>query len=342
MQRRYFLAAAAALGLAAATGCSSGDGAANEPADDPDGLVVYNAQHESMATVWADAFTKETGIKVALRHGKDFELGNQLIAEGAQSKADVFLTENSPAMSLVESAGLFADVDPETMAQVPQRYSTTTGKWVGIAARSTVFVYNTRLGQDDLPVSMLDLAKPEWAGRWAAAPGGADFQAVASALLLLQGEEVTREWLAAMKAGSKPYSGNNALLQGVNAGEVDGGISYHYYWYRDQAKTKENSGNAALHFFGNQDPGAFVSVSGGGVLAAAKHPSEAQKFLRFVTGPVGQQALADSQEFEYTVGSSIPANPALKPLSELDAPQVDPSQLNGPKIIELMTDAGLI
>jgi iron(III) transport system substrate-binding protein len=78
------------------------------------------------------------------------------------------------------------------------------------------------------------------------------------------------------------------------------------------------------------------------VMETAKHPDEAQRFLKFITGPTGQQALADSAEFEYTVGSKVPANPALQPLSELDPPKVDPSKLNGPKVIELMSNAGLI
>ncbi len=34
---------------------------------------------------------------------------------------------------------------------------------------------------------------------------------------------------------------------------------YHYYYFGDQAKTGENSNNVALHYFRNQDPGAFVS-----------------------------------------------------------------------------------
>jgi iron(III) transport system substrate-binding protein len=238
---------------------------------------------------------------------------------------------------------MFADIDSATLEQVPKKYSTSTGKWVGIAARSTVFVYNTeRLKAEELPESIMDLAKPEWQGRWGAAPGGADFQAIVSAILELEGEEKTAAWLQAMKVNYKNYSGNNTVLQGVNSGEIDGGIIYHYYWYRDQAKTKENSNNARLLFFTGKDPGGFLSVSGGGVLETAKHPDEAQQFLKFITGPTGQQALADSAEFEYTVGSKVPANPALQPLSELDPPRVDPSKLNGPKVIELMTNAGLI
>ncbi|TGT45145.1 iron ABC transporter substrate-binding protein, partial [Mesorhizobium sp. M8A.F.Ca.ET.167.01.1.1] len=35
------------------------------------GIIVYNAQHESLAKEWAAGFTKETGIKVTLRNGGD-------------------------------------------------------------------------------------------------------------------------------------------------------------------------------------------------------------------------------------------------------------------------------
>jgi len=89
---------------------------------DSDELLVYNAQHESLTKEWIDAFTKETGIKVTYRQGGDTELGNQLVAEGDSSPADVFLTEISPAMAAVEKAGLFADLNADTLAQVPAQY----------------------------------------------------------------------------------------------------------------------------------------------------------------------------------------------------------------------------
>ena len=72
------------------------------------GIIVYNAQHESLAKEWAAGFTADTGIKVTLRNGSDLEFANQIIAEGALSPADVLLTEKSPAMDLVNVAGLFA------------------------------------------------------------------------------------------------------------------------------------------------------------------------------------------------------------------------------------------
>ena len=151
--------------------------------------MVYNAQHENLTQAWAEEFTKETGIEIEMRNGSDNELANQLVAEGSGSPADVFLTENSPGMNIVEQAGLFAPVDAATVGAGPgavqpvdrqlgrasrpgQRYSCTTP---------------TLLAEADLPKSIMDLQDPAWQGKWAASPSGADFQAIVSAILRAQG-----------------------------------------------------------------------------------------------------------------------------------------------------------
>ncbi|WP_022887764.1 iron ABC transporter substrate-binding protein [Agromyces italicus] len=323
------------------SGCAAGG--SGDAAIDEDALVVYNAQHEELTQEWADAFTEETGIEVVLRNGDDSELGNQLVQEGAASKADVFLTENSPAMSLVEESGLFAPVGEETLELVPEQYRPTSGAWTGIAARSTVLVYNPELiSEAELPASLMDLRNPEWKGRWGAAPAKADFQAIVSAVLETQGEDGARAWLEGMAENAVEYRNNIVTMKAVNAGEVPVGIIYHYYWYRDQDAAAEDSGNTKLHYFGDQDPGAFVSVSGGGVLKNAKHPDEAQQFLAFLAGEEGQRILGEGYSFEYPVASGVPAKAELPPLDSLDAPVIDPSSLNGPKVIELMTEAGLL
>lgn len=312
-------------------------------ADDNDGIVVYNAQHENLVKSWVDGFTKETGIKVTLRNGDDSELGNQLVQEGSASPADVFLTENSPSMVLVDNANLFAPLDADTLKQVPAEYRPAHGRWIGIAARSTVFVYNpAKLSEQQLPKSLMDLAKPEWKGRWAASPSGADFQAIVSAMLALKGEKATLEWLKAMKANFVAYKGNSTVMKAVNAGQIDGGVIYHYYRFVDQSKTGENSKNTQLYYFKHQDPGAFVSLSGGGVLASSKHKAQAQAFIKYITGKEGQESLRTNNAFEYAVGVNAASNPKLVPLKDLDAPKVEPSTLNSKKVIELMTQAGLL
>ena len=311
--------------------------------DDGPKITVYNAQHEQLLEELAPKFTEETGIEVELRNGKDLELSNQLVQEGDASPADVFLTENSPAMSQVEKAGLFEELPADLVAPIPAQYRPTSGLWTGFVARSTVLVYNTDTVQEsELPDSILDLADPEWAGRLSFSPTGADFQAIVAAVLETEGEEATRAWLEGIKANGTVYDGNNVVLEAVDSGESEVGIIYHYYWYRDLEEGGDVSDDSALHFFGDQDPGAFVSVSGAGVLASSDDKSDAEKFVQFLVDETGQQALADSYALEYPLNPAVQLDPPVKPFSELDPPQVNVSDLDAEAVVGLMTEVGFL
>jgi iron(III) transport system substrate-binding protein len=330
-------AVVAILGLATLAGCSGAQGS------DADTLTVYSAQHESLVRTMLEDFTEETGIELEFRDANDSELANQIVQEGDASPADVFLTENSPAMDVVDEAGLLAPLDQETLDQVGEQYRPATGTWTGFAARSTVLAFNpSDIDDAELPASILDLAEPEWEGRVGIAAGGADFQAIVSAVLELEGEEATRAWLTGLEDNAQVYQSNTAVMAAVDEGEVEVGVMYHYYWYRDQAENGLVGDDAQLHYFGHQDPGAFVSVSGAGVLASSDQQDAAQRLVAFLTGPEAQRRLAESSALEYAVGLGIESAEVLPPLEELDAPPVEPGSLNAPKVTELMQDVGLL
>lgn len=333
-----------AIGAATVTrAASSGAVSPTAPLNTNVTLTFYNAQHEDLVKAMTEAFTKETGVKIAIRSGKDFDLANQIVQEGAGSPADAFITENSPAMQVVANKGLFAPVDKATLAQVPARYSPSTGDWMGVAARSTVLVYNPQqLQASALPKSITELSGPNWQGKVGIAAAGADFQAIVSAVLALTGADATSAWLKGLKTNAKIYSGNGAVMRAVNAGEIAAGIIYHYYWFKDRADSGANSKNTELYFFPNKDAGAFLSISGIGALKASKNPVEAQALLRFMTGKGGQQTLANSTALEYSLNPEVPTNPQLKPFSELNPPEVDIAKLNGAQVVELMQQAGLL
>jgi iron(III) transport system substrate-binding protein len=338
LSRRTLLAGLAASPFVLAA-CDRGE----EYVPDPEALQIYSSQHKDVTEAWATAFTDATGVRTQVRSGQDSSMGHQIVQEGDASPADVFLTENSPAMTVVERAGLLAPVAEATLAQVRKGMAPSSGLWTAIAARSTVLCYNSSaIGEADLPASMMDLADPAWDGRWGCAPGGADFQAIVAGMLADRGEAETAAWLDGLQRGAEVYQNNIATMKAVNAGQVPVGIMYHYYWYRDQAGSKEGSGSTQLHYFGNQDPGAFVSLSAGGVLAGSDRVEQAQQFLEYVTSPEGQEVLVSSGSMEYAVGRGVDSDPALPALDDLDAPPVDPFTLNSDAVTDLMTDAGIL
>jgi iron(III) transport system substrate-binding protein len=339
MRRPAVLVLAVALSLAAAILAACGSASAGKNGT----ITLYNAQHEDLIKLMVAGFEKETGIKVNIRSGQDFQLANQIVQEGGSSPADVFVTENSPAMSLVDSKGGFAKIDDATLAQVPPQFVPSSHAWTGFAARSTVFVYNKeKVSSDRLPQSIMELQQPVWQGKYGVAAAGADFQAIVSAILSSKGEPETVKWLSGLKANTKIYPNNRAVLKAVNSGEIEAGVIYHYYWFKDQAESGSDSRNTSLHFFGGKDPGGFLSISGAGVLATSKQQDKAQQLVKYLTGKAGQQILADSNALEYPIASGVAPNKRLRPLTELDPPVIDPATLNGPKVIDLMRNAGLL
>jgi iron(III) transport system substrate-binding protein len=329
------LTSAGVVGALAACGSSE--------ASDAETLTVYSAQHESLVRTMVEGFTEETGIELEFRDANDSELANQIVQEGDASPADVFLTENSPSIDVVDDAGLLAPLDDATLQQVGEQYRPASGTWVGFAARSTVLIYNpSEIAEAELPASMLDLAAPEWEGRVAIAAGGADFQAIVSAVLALEGEDATRAWLTGLQRNAEVYASNTAIMKAVDEGEVPVGITYHYYWFRDQAQDGLIGDDAELHYVGNQDPGAFLSISGAGVLKSSDQPEEAQRLVEYLTAGAAQERLADSSALEYAVGNGVASADVLPPLDGLGAPAVDPGSLDAPLVTELMQDVGLL
>ena len=211
-------------------------------------------------------------------------------------------------------------------------------------ARSTVLVYNTSMVDEaDLPDSIMDLADPEYAGMISFSPTGADFQAIVAAVLDLEGEEATQAWLDGLKANGTVYDGNNVVLESVNAGESAIGIIYHYYWYRDQAEAGENSDNTELYFFGNQDPGAFLSHLGRGRARRGRQPGGGPAVRRVPHqrgGPAGPRR---------QLRAGVPAQPGRQPGARRSSrsrssqpPTVAISDLDGDKVVEMMTEAGFL
>ena len=322
---------------------SAGLAGCGDSGDDADTLTVYSAQHETLVRTMLEDFTAETGIQLEFREGNDAELANQILQEGDASPADVFLTENSPAIDVLDREGLLAPLEQATLDQVGPQFRPSAGTWTGFAARSTVLVYNpAQLPESELPASIMDLADPAWEGRIGIAAGGADFQAIVSAVLALRGEDETRAWLEGLERNADVYQSNTAVMVAADEGEIDAGIMYHYYWYRDQAENGLQGDDAKLHFFGNGDPGAFLSVSGAGVLASSDQQDQAQQLVQYLTSPEAQQRLAESSALEYAVGTGVASAEALPPLDTLGAPDVDPGGLDQERVTELMQEVGLL
>jgi iron(III) transport system substrate-binding protein len=336
--RRILIAVGLSSILAAAiAGCGSSSGSSNS-------LTLYSAQHEEMTNALAKAFAQKTGATVNVRFGEDEGLASQIVQEGSASPADVILTENTPPLELLTEKGMLSKVAPATLAEVPTRYSSRSGHWVGVAARETVMIYNPKLiAADELPASILDLAKPEWQDKLAIAPSEPDFVPIVSAVEKLDGRPAAKSWLEGFGANAKHYNDNEGIVAAVDSGQVAAGIVNHYYWYEAVAEEGKANVPSRLHYFGHEDPGALVNISGAGALESSHNPELAQEFLAFLVSKEGQNAMTHSGDWEYPLNGAVAPPPGLVPFAKLEAPKVGPAALgDGSKPVELMQEVGLL
>ena len=146
------LVALAAAGLAACGGSGGGGGAT---------ITLYNGQHIQTTDALVQAFEAQTGIDVLVHTDDESVLADQIVTEGGRSPADVFFTENTPALAYLQDKHLLAHLATSVRTTTQARYNSAQGDWVGISARVSVIVYNPALVKaSDVPTSVLQLASP--------------------------------------------------------------------------------------------------------------------------------------------------------------------------------------
>lgn len=350
MKRRFVVAAVMLVALGAACSSSSKSstpttaGRSGSGAGLDGNITLYSGQHEQTVASLVSAFEKESGIKVTVRSDDEGTLANQLLQEGSDTPADVFFAENPPALTVLDDKQMLAKTDATTLAKVDPAYSPTSGDWVGVSARSVALSYNTGEVQESaLPTSIRDFAKPEWKGKVGFAPTETDFQPVVTAMVKTDGVDATEQWLKGLKSNAKIYEDNEALVAAVDKGEVETGILDHYYWYRLRDEVGANKVHSALHYFEAGDPGSLVDVSGAGQLAASKHPKSAQALLAFLVSAAGQKVIADSESYEYPLGSGVQTTKVDRAFSTFGTPTITIADLgDGKQAITLMREAGLL
>ena len=319
--------------LIALTGC-----AAEPVGSDQDSILVYAGRDEELVQPLIEMFEEETGIQVEVRYASSAELAAQLLEEGANSPADVFFAQDAGALGAVSKAGLLTKLPQEIYDLVPTAYSAADGMWVGVSGRVRVMSYNPN-AVTQLPKSVFDLADPIWRGRVAIAPSNASFQAFVTAMRVVEGDEKTLQWLTAMKQNAVIFEKNGAILEAVEAGQVDVGLINHYYWYALAKEQGVENMKSKIAQFESNDVGNLINAAGVGIV---NDSNAARKFVEYLLSKTGQTYFAESTR-EYPLIAGVMPVDDLTPLTDIPSPKVDLSDLDSlERTLELIRQAGLI
>lgn len=288
-------------------------------------LVIYSGRSEEFIAPFLAEFTSNTGIKLDVRYGDSAALAAQILEEGENSPADLFISQDAGALGAVSAAGLLAKLDTKIIERVAPNYSSPAKDWVGLTGRARVFAYSPER-VSELPKSVDDLTLPQWRGRLAIAPTNSSFQAFVTAMVQLRGEAATESWLRAIVANSpKYYEKNSLIVAAIDAGEVDAGLTNHYYIW-EVAEELGRPIKVANSFFAPGDVGNLINVSGAAILRTSANQDRASELISYLLSLETQRKfVTDTSEYSLVDPSLRPEN--MVSLSEIAAPNVDLAKL---------------
>jgi iron(III) transport system substrate-binding protein len=306
-------------------------------------ITVYSGRSEELVGPLIERFESETGINVEVRYGDTAELASTILEEGANSPADVYFAQDAGALGAVAESGLLQQLPAELLDKVQERFRSPDGEWIGLSGRARVIVYDSReLAESDLPDSILDFTDPAWKGRLGWSPTNGSFQAFVTALRVLEGEEVARQWLEGIVANEpRVYEGNIPIVQAVAAGEIDAGFVNHYYLHRFLAEQGEDF-PARNYFLPGADPGSLVNAAGAAILASTDAQENAERFVEFLLSDESQTFFAE-ETFEYPLVDGIAGPAGTPPLSDIQTPDIDLSNLSDLQgTLRLLSETGAL
>jgi iron(III) transport system substrate-binding protein len=340
------------LGIARRAGATTEAPASGSPEATPGGgtpvgsngtVTIYSGRNEGLIGDLIGEFERATGIDAEVRYGDTAELAAQILEEGDNSPADVFFSQDAGALGALTAANRLTNLPDDLLNRVDARFRSDDGLWVGTSGRVRVLVHNTDLlPATDLPASVLDLVDPAWKGKIGWAPTNGSFQAFVTALRVVHGEDAARDWLEGMQANEPvTFESNGAITRAVGEGELPAGLVNHYYLYEVQAEEGKTY-PIANHFFAAGDVGSLVNVAGVGILGTAEHPDQALAFADFLLGEEAQHYFAD-RTWEYPLIAGVAAEPELVPLTEIQSPDIDLSDLADLQgTLALLTEVGIL
>lgn len=314
-------------------------------AQESEALTIYSGRNESLIGPLLEQFTEDTGIAVEVLYGGTSAVANQILTEGENSPADVFIAQDGGALGALANEGMLMELPSAVLERVADpAFVSPDGLWVGLSGRARVLVYSPETLAEhelELPTSILDLIGEDWTGLVGWAPSNASFVSNVTAMRVLMGDEETAQWLADMIAnGVQSYPKNTPIVQAVIDGEIAVGLVNHYYLFRFLAEDPDIT--AALHFFPGGDPGSFINVAGAAILKTSDQSETALTLVEYLLSDSAQRYFAETT-YEYPLVASVDPSVELPDLADIEAPDIDLSAIDDLQAtLEMIEDSGAL
>lgn len=336
------VALVAACGTRGDGAADAGAGAAQPPAGE---VVVYTARKYQLVEQLFAEYERTTGVKVRTVSDDAGPLIQRLVAEGANTPADVLVTVDAGDLWHAAEQGLLQPVDSAALrANVPANLRDPNDRWFGLAVRARTIAYSTAVVAPDAPAlaTYADLASPAWRGKLCLRSSKHVYnRSLVAALIARHGEEraeqIVRGWVANL--ATAPFSSDTLLLEAIRARQCEVGIANHYYLGRMLAE--QGPQPIGVRWPDQEGAGVHVNISGAGVTKHARRRDAAVQLLEWLSTPAVQERFAAANQ-EYPANPQAPPTAVVRSLGEFRADPIAVAQVAAlqPAAAKLMDRVG--
>ncbi|MFP8890839.1 extracellular solute-binding protein [Natrialbaceae archaeon A-CW2] len=262
---------------------------------------------------------------------------NQILQEGDAAPADLMYSQDPGALGELERNGALQALPQDVVDAVPESYRDPDGFWTGVTGRVRSIMYNSdRLGEtdfdswDELPTDIFSYATDDrFQDIISTRPNSGTFRGFIQAMVELEGEDETREWVRGMvnDQNAQLFSGGSSQAEAVNRGGDDDpivGLGNSYYAARILNEDPDAPISVA---FTENDPGCLFSVAGVGVMNDVDDPELVAEFIRHLLAAEGQEFMMDANG-EYPVVEGVDYVDDLPNLEDINPPTFDLSNFD--------------
>ena len=287
-------------------------------------LNIYSHRQPYLLKPFLDAYSKKTNIKLNVVYASK-GLAQRLASEGKNTPADLILTVDIGRLYIYKDKGLLAKINSNILNKnMPKHLRSDDGTWYGLSKRSRVIAVSKSSVKKGSIKKYEDLAKPIWKGKVCSRPGSHVYnRALMASLIAAHGYDKALNWAKGFvkNLAKRPQGNDRSQIKSIFSGECEVVIINHYYYgkltYSKEKEHREWAKSARIIFpnQGENDRGAHVNISGGGVVKHSKRKVDAVKFLEFLVSSEAQR-LYGEVNYEYPISKKFDTPEKLKALGE--------------------------
>ena len=281
---------------------------------------VFSARHYDSDIQLYEKFTAKSGIKVNVVSGKSKALEKRITEEGADSKADLYITADAGRCGAFKAKGMLQGglTSASIKAAVPANFR--TAQWVGIAKRARIvyFAPERVTGAELSGLTYESLADPKWKGRLVIRKSNNIYnQSLVASLVKNNGKKAAGAWAEGVVSNMArtPKGNDRAQIMAVAAGEADIAVANTYYLALmlsgKKGAEQQEAAKKVKPFFPNQDNrGTHMNISCAGLVKNAPNKANAVALVEFLLSTEAQEHIVNNT-FEYPMIAGVSPHPLV-------------------------------